>query len=484
MPVRRTLTRAIGALLLAASCLATAGPALALDPPRPLPGYLPAFVTERESGLWEDCAWAAASMLLDKWTNGATTVNRERLRVLSGDLEGGSNLANVQRAFAKLGLTLRASPLGGESTTWPELLERLEQGGGAILAGDYGRLPRQYGRWAVDTWDNTGADDDHALYLDAYDRTTGKILVMDPLAPAGWAGEWIPIKALKRFAWHGAGGALWTAMTPPALAAPFDGVTFGEPDASADAAALRVAWPTTAAPEGWTYTGAAITTTVEAIPEAGPMDVVVGALPAREGLAPPPGPTVEYVDEQLTASIPLPGSPGVYRVTVTVTDLRQGRPVAAAGPFSLYVPGPRAARFVLPPDTSVEAGWLTQISFGIANVGSTSWADPQLVAGAPLDIERVRNTRLVGTWVREAPPAEDPLEVAVAPVPVPLGPVRLDPVYGQRVDALVRVPAEARLWRFVIDIIDDRDGSFATTGSAPGVIVVEVLAADSGSNPQ
>jgi hypothetical protein len=486
MPPRRALARALSALVFAASCLATAGPALALDPPRPLPGYRPAFVTEREPGVWEDCTWAAASMLLDKWTNGATMVDRERLRKLSRDREGGSNFADVQRAFKRLGFTLKTSPLGGESTTWPELLDRLEHGGGAILAGNYSRLPRHYARWALETWNNTGVNDDHALYLDAYDPKAGRIFVMDPLAPAGWTGEWIPVKALKRFAWRGAGGALWTAMTPAALPAPFAGVTVGAPAASADAFALRVAWPIEAAPEGWTFPGANLSATIEPVADAGPADLIVAALPAVDGPAPAAATPVDVVEGQLIVSIPLPIAPGIYQATVTVTDRRLGRAVGTMGPFSLYVPGPRAARFVIPERTSAEAGRMTGISFGVSNVGSTSWADPELVASAPPGSERQRNTRLVGTWVREAMPAGGSADVgaAPAPVPIPLGPIRLDPGYGQRVDVLVRVPAEPGIWRFVVDIVDDRDGSFALSGSAPGIVAFEVMVPAPGPDPQ
>ena len=105
------------------------------------------FVTEREAGPWEDCIWAAAAMLLDKWTSGSRIIGRERLRALSGDHEGGSNLGDVQRAFARAGLDLATSPGGGASIGWSTLLRRLGSGGGAILLGDYGELPARYGRW-------------------------------------------------------------------------------------------------------------------------------------------------------------------------------------------------------------------------------------------------------------------------------------------------------------------------------------------------
>lgn len=474
------MTRAFAAMALAASCAFTAAPApaLALDPPQPLPAYEPAFVTEREPGAWEDCTWAAAAMLLDKWTNGVTTVGRERLRTLSGDRAGGSNLEDVERAFAIVGLSLQSSPRG-DSISWPELLGRLEQGGGAILLGDYGKLPRQYGRWDWAFWGQQGANDDHALYLDRFDRQTDRILVMDPLAPAGWRGEWVPVRALKRYAWRTAGGALWTAMTPAALAAPFEGVHLGDPVASADASALHVSWPIEQTPQDWTYAGASVAsmiTAVESVEAVDPFETVVAALPARGSAPLPLAPATDVADGVLSASIPLPAAPGVYRVTVTVTDHRFGAEVATAGPFNLYVPGARAAAFVPPGGLSAETGELIRVAFGVRNVGTASWVDPPLVPSLPLDMQRPRNTRLVGTWVMAA---SVPVEVAgavTAPHPVELGPLLLEPGYGQLVDVLVRVPADAGTWRFVIDVVDDVAGAFALSGSAPGGISVHVTA--------
>ncbi len=472
------MTRALGALVLAASFVFTAvpAPALALDPPRPLPGYQPAFVTEREPGVWQDCTWAAASMLLDKWTNGLTTVGREQLRALSGDRSGGSNLEDVERAFARLGFSMQTSPRGGDSIKWPELLDRLGNGGGAILLGDYGKLPRFNGRWDRAFWSGEATSDDHALYLDRYDPGTGRILVMDPLAPAGWGGEWIRVSALKKYAWRAAGGALWTAMTPAAQAAPFDGVALGDPIATANSSTLHVSWPIERTPKGWTYAGSSVTTEFTAVAEADPAHPVVAALPAREPVPPAAAALAEVADGLLSAAIPLPAAPGIYRVTVTLTDHRLGGQVATAGPFSLYVPGARAASVVLPASASAEAGGLVRISVAVANVGTASWQEPPLVPYLPLGTQRLRNTRLVGTWVAGPSAAGQVPGGTMSPAPIELGPMPLEPGDRQLVEFLVRVPPDAGSWVFVIDVVDDEDGSFALSGSAPGDMVVEVHA--------
>ncbi|HEX4898716.1 MAG TPA: hypothetical protein VFV53_10200, partial [Candidatus Limnocylindrales bacterium] len=450
-------------------------------------------------------------------TNGRTIVDREQLRALSGDFDGGSTLIHVQRAFAKLGIAMTASPIAGEAITWNELLDRLGQGGGAILLGDYGKLPRKYGRWDPSFWENEGVLDDHALYLDGYDRQRGVILVMDPLAPPGWGGEWMPLKALKQFAWKGRGGTLWTAMTPVARAAPFEGVAFGGPAIAAAATSFSVSWPIALAPEGWTATGTSVSAqftpalsldrarVVVTAPPADAMDAASAAsadpatpLEGRAAVAPatssapaavpaaptdpaattdpvaPSAPASAVVDAALIATIPFP-APGVYDVSVTVTENRFGLDVATAGPFTLYVPGPRAATYVVPDDRTAEPGASMGISVLVRNSGIESWRDASLDPLRRLDMLPPRNTRLVGTWILDAPAKDDERGLPLPPPAIDFGPLPLEPGYLQLVEATIRVPADAGPWRLVLDVVDDEIGSLAGAGSVPAEIVFDVL---------
>jgi hypothetical protein len=475
MPFRLSVGRTVGAALFTASLLLTSmpGPSLALDPPRPLPGYRPAFVTERQSGPWVDCAWASAAMLLDKWTNGVTIVDRKRLRLLARDPIGGSNFADMQRAFARLGLKLSWSPSGGDRITWPRLLDRLSHGSGAILFGDDGKLPRKYGRWDPSLWRNTGILDDHALYLDAYDRKTKRILVMDPLAPAGWGGEWIPVSALKQFAWH-AGSVLWAATTPTAAKAPFAGVELGEPGASADATALHLRWPIEGAPAAWKAPAFSAAAQIEPVAEPDPLAVDIAALPADEAVPPLNAGVTGGDAEGLEAAIPLPATPGIYRVTVTLTDQRFGREVATAGPFNLYVPGPRAWRVELTGPQEVAPGEQVRVSFSVSNVGTESWAPPSSEPGSPQAGELPRNTRLVGTWV--GPNADLPGDRGSATLPdVQFGPLLLPAGAVQLVDQLIRMPPEVGEWHLLLRVVESHDGPSAFLGSAPGDMTFDIL---------
>ena len=71
-------------------------PPRALEPPRPLPGYHPRFVTETDERPMIDCLWASGAMLLDKWTNGDIHPTHQRLRALSGDAPGGSEFSRPE----------------------------------------------------------------------------------------------------------------------------------------------------------------------------------------------------------------------------------------------------------------------------------------------------------------------------------------------------------------------------------------------------
>ena len=49
-------------------------------PEAPAPGYTPTFVTQTdERPPWNDCLWASGVMLLDKWTHGRATPERQML---------------------------------------------------------------------------------------------------------------------------------------------------------------------------------------------------------------------------------------------------------------------------------------------------------------------------------------------------------------------------------------------------------------------
>jgi len=187
-------------------------PALAMAPRQSV--YSPRFVTQTdERPPWNDCLWAAAAMLLDKWTAGEVRIDRRALRRASGDRAAGSRYEDVARALRRLyGRSARFSPGGGERLGWSELLGRLAAGGGAVISGDYGRLGSPYTRWDRSYAGRRNAPG-HAVYVERYDPVRHRLWLMDPLGRGGYTGEWIDAGRVHRFIWR-RNGQVYAMVTP------------------------------------------------------------------------------------------------------------------------------------------------------------------------------------------------------------------------------------------------------------------------------
>jgi hypothetical protein len=499
MPISRTARTIAAACLVVVTLLGAAPrPAAALEPPRPLPGYRPAFVTETGSRPWTDCLWASGAMLLDKWTSGRIHVSRQDLRALSDAHSGGSSLADLRVAFGKLGLDLGYSPGGGMRLSWRALLKRLGAGAGAVLLGDDGKMPRRYGRWDPAFWKKTGEADNHAVYIERYDAGRGRVWLMDPLASGDWHGEWISVAALRKFAWSH-GGSVSAAVSPPAEAAPFAGVSVAPAAMAVSASSIVASWHIRA-PARWHFRGADVNATFAATDSplvaaaqaadagagsVGPVDTTAG------GGAAPAQPSARVNGRVLGASAPLPTTPGAYLAAMTLTDRRFGQVIAATRPAPVFVPGTRRAFLqVNVRGQSLVAGASTAVSVYAANSGTDSWTDGGPAGSVPSDAF-VRDTRVVAAWVRLGPASAGdaaPGAPDVAPgvasdrasatlAPVELQRVPLVPGRAVRIRGTVVAPAAPGRWALVVDVVDDIVGSYAALGSAPAVAIFDVVAA-------
>ncbi len=495
MPIAPRISRALVALCLAAASLLAVAPrgAAALEPPRPLPSYRPAFVTETDTRPWIDCLWASGAMLLDKWTNGEMTASHGRLRRLSGDTHRGSTLANLKVAYARLGIDLPYSPDGGARITWGGLLNQLAHGGGAVLLGDDTRLPRWYGRWDARFWKGKSKSTSHALYVERYDRRRGRVWLMDPLARGDWNGEWISVWALRRFAWT-SGGLVYAAMTPRARPAPFAKVKASGPSLIGTPTALEATWHLQA-PRRWRYPGADVHATFKRaedpllaavalpvpspdLPTLDPMQAIVGEdAESGTGTAPatPRSPTVDLSRRTLRVTAALPVAPGTYVARLRLTDRRFGRTVVDTGEAAVFVPGPRQATIgVAVGGQAAGAGSLLDLKVTVSNTGADTWAEAAGVG--PASKARSRNARLVATWIRTADADGTALDAAaVAPDPVVLARVPL--ASGRRVVARgsIQAPSTTGRWALVVDVVDDIDGSYAALGSRPGAATIDIV---------
>jgi hypothetical protein len=511
MPADRTVTRRLAAACLAiVAVLAIAGPAAALAPPQPLPGYRPAFVTETDQHPWRDCLWASAAMLLDKWTNGDVVRTHQQLRTLSGDTKGGSTLKDLHVAFAKLGFSTPDS-LQGDRLTWSQLLSRLQRGAGAVVLGDYGKLPRHFGRWDYGFWKGLPVDgkpaapkpapkpaataagkatakpkprpDNHAVYIERYDPRHGRVWLMDPLASGAWKGEWISVRSLKRFAWS-SGGHVYAVTTPVAAPAPFTGVRIGGASVNLSPGAVTATWQLHA-PRSWRFPGGDVHVSI--LPAASPLEAAARSAlvnPGTSTRSAPARPTVLGTGQALTMAAALPKTPGAYVAGMSLTDRRFGRRVVSSAPVAVFVPGDQRATMRLNVlDAFLSAGGAVHVNLTVANAGDQSWADPTGADGdptiAPLRTARDRETRVTAHWIRlDAPsgragPASEPADAA----PVTLMDVPLDPGQMARYRGALTVPSELGTWALVVDVEDSIVGSFAAQGNAPAVAVFQVVPA-------
>jgi hypothetical protein len=459
-------------------------PAAAREPHRPLPNYHPDFVTQRErASTTADCLWASAAMLVEKWSAGRITVSKDRLRRMSGDRSKGSNFRDLAPVLRQLGLKARWSPEGGDFVTWYELRARIRAGGGAVLLGDYHELPRWYGRWAPTFWKKKGKKDNHAIYLDRYDGRTDQFWVMDPLAPAGWKGEWIPARYLRSFAWATGGGGLWVMMTPTAKRAPFKGVKLAGPEAAVRDGQLYVEWKVRKAPKHWKLPRVKVKSRVERIDDPAALGVVDAvSSPIGEPSAKKRKPSAGYARKTIRARMTAPVKPGAYQIALSLAERRFGRTVARSSTL-VYVPGARRGSIVVKEPGAVIAGEAFELDATVMNTGTVDWTDPEwLSASAAKAMDRHRNTTVRATWTlleaadgdaeRAGPDAMD-----VMAVPLKAGDVK----HGHLTLAAPSTPGR---WVLTLDLVDEVVGSFAARGSAPRTMVIAIVDARSRANPR
>ena len=483
MPGR--LPRTVGALALAIAFLVPAAlPVAAREPHRPLPNYHPDFVTQRERGSsTADCLWASASMLVEKWTAGRITMSKDRLRRLSGDTKKGSNFKDLAPVLRRLGLKARWSPEGGEFVTWNEMRARIRAGGGAVLLGDYHELPRYYGRWAPKFWKKKGKKDNHAIYLDRYDGRTDQFWVMDPLAPSGWKGEWIPARYLRSFAWQTGGGGLWVMLTPTAKRAPFSGVKLAAPEAAVRDGQLLVDWKVRKAPKRWKLPRVKVKTRVERLANPAPLGITDSvSTPVGEPAAKKRKPTARYAQKTIRARMSTPTKPGAYQIAMSLAERRFGRTVARSSTV-VYVPGKRRGSIVARDPGAVIAGETFDLDATVMNTGSVDWADPEwLSASAAKALDRRRNTNVRALWHLVEPDDRDAERAAADPegvLAVPLKPGEV--AHGPLTITAPNVPGR---WVLILDLVDEIDGSFAAGGSAPRTMLIQVVDGRSRTNPR
>lgn len=491
--LRRRRSSTVGLSVLALVVLLTVAappsPAAARRPWQPTPPSGP--YTPRQ--VWQtrdNCVFAAGAMLIDKWTHGRLRVSQGRLRKSSGDDEGGATFRELARGTASsTGIRLRWSPAGGDPMTWWQLLDRLERHGGAVLFGEYGKLPAAYTRWAPRF--ARAAKDDHAVYVERYDRGNARVWLMDPLAGRGFRGEWIDVRALRRFARFD-GDLVYAAATTVRRRSSTGPLTdqayrLGAPVLGGSLianATTQVQVPLTIvdgfplpAPHRivarWERLG-------DPLGELGRDDAV--ALPVGDGGAavtasvvrPPEVVVSRSAGARATAAgfsfgLPAPDRPGRYRLTLGLVPDSLSTDAAARTlpPLEVRVDPPFAGSIAVTAPPTTRVGSVLPIELTVANTGTVDWR------AAPATDERPGSRIEAGpglpavlamSW-RSAAGEEilaDETEVPIAPGSS--GHLALD----------LAAPPTAGAWSLQVDVVHPGGWSLAAAGLAPADVIVTV----------
>jgi hypothetical protein len=176
--------------------------------------YRSPFITKTDEPKFTDCQFCAGLMLVAEWTAGVAICDhhgntldtvglkrlRERIRVLSGDTEGGASLEDLARGIARRIPDLPALPPTTAAVdplrlSFDELWTRLHAGHCAVLNGN----PSMVADKSSPLRSMQAKDDyDHAVFVHA--ARGERAFVMDPLGRGQYQGVSVPKVDLRQFA--------------------------------------------------------------------------------------------------------------------------------------------------------------------------------------------------------------------------------------------------------------------------------------------
>ena len=167
--------------------------------------YRSPFITETDEPSLTDCQVCAGLMLVAEWTAGEAILDRhgntldtaglkrlrERIRVLSGDTEGGASLEDLARGIARRFPDLPPLPRTTALVeplvlSFDELWAKLQSGHGAVLDGN----PSKVQDPSSPLRSMQAKDDyDHAVFVPT--AKGDRAFVMDPLGRGRYEGRWV-----------------------------------------------------------------------------------------------------------------------------------------------------------------------------------------------------------------------------------------------------------------------------------------------------
>ena len=368
------------------------------------------------------------------------------------------------------------------------MLERLASGGGAVLAGDYGRLGSPFTRWDPSYAHDRKAGG-HAVYVERYDERAKRIWLMDPLGRDGYNGEWVPEARLHAFVWK-RNGLVFAMPTAPPPQLSLTGYVPGALTLAAGShragemvqAALPLLqagpWrmPNLVLVSQWDLVapdlGASSTDPTAHAGQKPKRTVSSGPLSPHSDDAPPvaapSGDGVQLVPPatSLNTFVALPDTPGLYQLTASV-ERGDSRPMPKGWTLpsmEIRVWGDRGA-VVLPalPTETVAAGQQLAATISVDNSGRLPWlyedVGPKVGEDQPSD-----KTQLDAMWV-DADGAASPA----------MAPLMLDASSGQVQDVPLALVAPALPGSYTLAFdVTDGEGSLLAPEDTAHVLPITV----------
>ena len=148
---------------------------------------------------WLTCSATSAGRAVAWATNGRIAPDGSAIRAASPEISpgGGQTLQQVAVGVAAIA---HLQLIAAQGWDWSDVMAHLKVGGGVILAGWYGAMPRAYRYQPIAPETNGGQNFAHRMWCSHYSPTSG-IRTWDPLNPATHAwGRWLPVAVVKAFA--------------------------------------------------------------------------------------------------------------------------------------------------------------------------------------------------------------------------------------------------------------------------------------------
>jgi hypothetical protein len=174
------------------------------------------FASERESGPWIDCSTCSAAMAAH-WHDPsvpATLATAHAIRSAAGRPHSGGLTVEQLKAGLTRALRITADPINKQ-----DIPSRLGHGYGIIVPLNYGDLPSHLRRW------QPSFRGGHSIFMCGRHASTGKFGWFDPLAPAGYSGEWVNWGDVDQAIWTGGPLCLPKHVAPPAPRPPAPTIT-------------------------------------------------------------------------------------------------------------------------------------------------------------------------------------------------------------------------------------------------------------------